>query len=95
MSEEAQAQIQIIEIPPPNSNEMVKFIAARMDELFNSLAVMIPFTTGDIMSACLCHMIESGKVGRQGDMAALQDDIMKSVEIAIAHYDPARKERQN
>lgn len=79
-------EVTIIEIPAPDSTEMVKFIAARMDELFNGMADMFPFTTGDVMSACLCHIVEAGKAGRQGDMGALQDDIIKSVQAAIAHY---------
>jgi hypothetical protein len=95
MSEQPTPQISIVEIPAPDSNEMVKFIAARMDELFDGLAALFPFTTGDIMSACLCHMVEKGKVGRDGDMEALKGDILQSVEVAIAHYSRPDMEKRH
>jgi len=88
------AEVTIVEIPKPDTTEMVKFIAARMDDLFNGMAEMFSFTTGDVMSACLCHMIEAGKVGRKGDMEGLKNDLHESVEIAIAHYSrPDRKDQ--
>lgn len=88
------AEVTIVEIPKPDSNEMVKFIAARMDELFNGMSEMFDFTTGDVMSACLCHMIEAGKAGRKGDMEGLRGDLLQSVEVAIAHYSrPDRKDQ--
>ena len=85
--------VEILELKP-DSTEMVKFIASQMDALFNTLSDVIPFTTGDVMSACLCHMIEAGKIGRKGDMEGLQRDLHQSVDIAIAHYSaPERGER--
>jgi hypothetical protein len=95
MDDEAHAQVEIFEVPKPDSTEMVKFLAARMDEMFNVMSEMFPFTAGDVMSACLCHMVEAGKIGRNGDMDALKGDLLQSVEVAIAHYSrPDRKDMQ-
>jgi hypothetical protein len=87
-------QITVVSLQP-NTNEMVKFLAGQMDQLFGALAEFVPFTTGDIMSACLCHIVEAGKVGRGDDMDGLKDDLIQSVEVAIAHYSAPDKEKRN
>jgi hypothetical protein len=90
-----QPEIMVVKLPEPATNEMVQLIANQMDQLFNQLRQMFDFTTGDVMSACLCHIIEAGKIGREGDMEGLRQDILASVEIAIAHYGRPEKRKSN
>lgn len=94
MDSTAEDTITLVAIPSPGTNEMVQFICSQMDQLFASMQEVVPFTTGDVMSACLCIMVEAGKVGRKGDLDGLKNDLLQSVEVAIAHYGrPDRKDQ--
>jgi len=59
-------------VPEPASNEMVELIFGMIESMLTSLPFKI--TRGDVMAACLYHIVESGL--ENADAEQLRKDIL-------------------
>lgn len=76
----------IVQLPEANTTEMVQMLCSNMDELFGAMRQVVAFSHGDVMSACLCQIIEAGINASDGDLDRVKRDIIGALEQAIGNY---------
>lgn len=79
----------VVEPPEPGTDEMVTLLTHAIGEAFNQLHQMFPFTSGDVMSACMHLLVEAGL--SNASPAKLREDAIMALDGVL---DENAKRRQ-
>jgi len=85
MSKESENVIEtvIAVVPPePNTDEMVNLISNVLGNALDQLRELFPFTSGDVMSACMHMVVETGLLNASPEK--LRNDVITGLDSVLA-----------
>lgn len=85
-------EVEIIELPEPSTTEMKALLHGVLRSAVDQLAEIVPFHTGDVMSAAMTMIVETGLEGEPPEK--LRATLVEVLDALLASY-AAQKEKSN